>query len=97
MSKKEIVDRIWQANQDSEGLNKSSLKQVVDAVFDEVQNITDEAGKCRIVGFGSFTKYRRDARVASHPQTREKIDVPACNSVKFALGSEFKDFVQDKG
>jgi len=95
MSKKEIVDRIWQINQDSEGLNKSTLKMVVDAVFDEVQKITNEAGKCRIVGFGSFTKYRRESRIASHPQTREKIEVPACNSVKFALGSEFKDFVQE--
>ena len=95
MSKKEIVDRIWQDHQDTEGLSKASLKQIVDGVFDEVQKITDELGKCRVVGFGSFTKYRREERIASHPQTRAKITVPACNSVKFALGSEFKDFVQE--
>ena len=95
MSKKEIVDRIWQTFQE-EGVSKSALKNIVDGVFDQVQHITNEEGQCRIVGFGSFKKVHREERTASHPQTREKITVPACNSVRFALGSEFKEFVQDK-
>ena len=96
MSKKEIVDRIWQQHQEAEGVSKSVLKSIVDGVFAQVQNITNEEGQCRVVGFGSFKKVHREERTASHPQTREKILVPACNSVRFALGSEFKDFVQDK-
>lgn len=96
MSKKEIVDRIWQTFQETEGVSKSALKNIVDGVFDQVQHITNAEGQCRIVGFGSFKKVHREERTASHPQTREKITVPACNSVRFALGSEFKEFVQDK-
>ena len=97
MSKKEIVDNIWENLQgEVDGLTKGMVKSVVDAVFPEIINVTNQSGKCRLPNFGTFTKYFRAERTASHPQTREKIVIPACNSVKFSTGEAFKAAVQDK-
>ena len=96
MSKKEITDNVWEKlHGELDGLTKNAVKTIVDSVFREVIEITDKSGKCRVVGFGSFTKYHRAAREASHPQTLQKIQIAACNSVKFSAGREFKDEVQD--
>lgn len=50
-------------------------------------------GKITIVGFGTFSVVRRDARTGRNPQTGQAIQIPAKNTVKFKAGKPLIELV----
>ncbi len=50
-------------------------------------------GKVTLVGFGTFAKVHRKARMGRNPQTGEPIKIKARNAVTFKAGKKLKDAV----
>ena len=48
---------------------------------------------CSLVGFGSWSVSKRNAREGRNPQTGQTIKIAAKNVVKFKAGSELSDAV----
>jgi DNA-binding protein HU-beta len=47
----------------------------------------------QLIGFGSFSVSKRAARTGVNPKTHAKIQIPASKTVKFKMGSNFKELV----
>lgn len=55
----------------------------IDAIFTAIHAALMAGEKVRIEGLGTFEKVDKAARIARHPKTGEKIEVPAGFRVKF--------------
>jgi DNA-binding protein HU-beta len=95
MNKAELIDSVAQH---SEGMSKTQLGSVVNALFDAIQQDLAKGGNVTLIGFGTFATAQRAARTGRHPRTGEPMSIPAAKTVKFTAGKAFKEMVnQDKG
>ncbi|CEN44780.1 DNA-binding protein HU-1 [Capnocytophaga canimorsus] len=72
---------------------KSDAKKVLDSFLGNVENTLKKGGKVSLVGFGSWSVSKREAREGRNPQTGKTIKIEAKNVVKFKPGSELNDAV----
>lgn len=84
MNKSELVDAIAQES----GLTKTDSKKALDAFISAIGGTLKKGDKISLVGFGSFSVSKRAARTGKNPRTKETINIPAKNVVKFKAGSE---------
>ncbi len=89
MNKSELVAAI--ANEAN--LTKADSKKALDAFISVTTKALKKGDRVALIGFGSWTVKKRDARDGRNPQTREKIRIPAKKVVKFKSGSELADAV----
>ena len=76
------------------GISKAATGKALDSFTDSVKKaLKKKDGKVTLVGFGTFSKVRRQARTGRNPQTGAKIKIKARNAVKFKAGKALKDAV----
>lgn len=68
-------------------------KKVVDSIFNNITKSLKKGKDVVLVGFGSFTVVRRNARMGRNPKTGEAIKIKASKSPKFRAGRSLKDAV----
>ena len=90
MNKAQLIDAIAA---DAE-LSKTDARKALDAFIKTTTDSLKVGDRVALVGFGSFSVSKRDARVGRNPQTGKEIDIPAKNVVKFKAGSDLVDSVQ---
>lgn len=74
------------------GTSKPETEKVVKGFLAEVVSILEEGDSFTAVGYGSFKRKLRQARVASNPRNRElKINIPARYAAVFQVGKGLKD------
>ena len=89
MNKGDLINKV------AEGANVSKA-QATDALNAVLNGITDalkDGDKVTLIGFGTFSVSRREARNGRNPQTGETITIAAKNVVKFKPGKEISDAV----
>ncbi|MCR5136943.1 MAG: HU family DNA-binding protein [Oscillospiraceae bacterium] len=89
MNKTELIKKVATANE-------ISLKQaagVVDSVLNAVVDAVAAGDKVSLIGFGTFEKKHRDARVGRNPATGEAMEFAASETPVFKAGKAFKDKV----
>jgi DNA-binding protein HU-beta len=90
MNKNELIELMATDS----NISKSAAKQALDAF---IKGITGElkkkGGKVTLMGFGTFQKTHRKARIGRNPQTGEPINIKASNTVSFKPGKKLKDSV----
>lgn len=69
---------------------KADAERFLDCFVDTVQKHVKRGHDIKLVGFGTFTKSKRKARMGRNPQTGKEIKIPAAWVPKFRPGSEFK-------
>ena len=84
MNKAELIDAIASGA----GLTKADAKKALDAFIDATSKTLKKGGRVALVGFGSFSVAKRNARTGRNPQTGKEIKIAAKNVVKFKAGSE---------
>ena len=89
MNKAELIDSI--AN--GANLSKADAKRALEAFLDSTGAALKKGEKVALVGFGTFSVSKRNARKGRNPQTGKEINIPAKNVVKFKAGSELADKV----
>jgi DNA-binding protein HU-beta len=75
-------------------ITKTQAQNALDSLVDNVQSALKQGEKVTVVGFGTFSTSKRDARVGRNPQTGASIQIAAKKVVKFAAGKALKDRVQ---
>ena len=87
MSKTELVELIAK----EAGLSKADAARALDATIAGITAGLKKDGKVALVGFGTFTAKKRDARDGINPLTKEPLHIPAKTVASFKAGSKLKD------
>ncbi len=89
MNKAELIDAIAA----EAGLSKADAKKALDAFVSATGNALKSGDRLSLVGFGSFSVSKREARTGRNPQTGKEIQIAAKNVVKFKAGADLEGSV----
>ena len=84
MNKAELVAKI----SDDSGLTKAQANTALDSFTDAVTKALKSGDKVTLVGFGTFSVSKRNARTGRNPQTGETIKIKAKKVARFKAGKE---------
>ncbi|MBC8319067.1 MAG: HU family DNA-binding protein [Desulfobulbaceae bacterium] len=90
MNKTELINQIAESADISKAAAGNVLNGITDAITDSLQkgeNVT-------LIGFGTFSSVKRNARTGRNPQTGKPMKIPAKTVVKFKAGKKLSDTVK---
>jgi DNA-binding protein HU-beta len=90
MNKAELIEQLAKSCE----MTKANCEMMLDACIETICKQVKKGDDVKLVGFGTFTKAKRKARMGRNPQTGKAIKIPACNYPKFRPGAEFKNLVR---
>lgn len=89
MTKAELVDAVAKKAE----IPKATAARAIAALFDSIASALKQGDKVTLVGFGTFSVAKRNAREGRNPKTGEKIKIPAARVPKFSAGKSLKELV----
>jgi DNA-binding protein HU-beta len=89
MNKAELIDAIAS----EAGLSKADAKKALDAFVGATSGALKKGDRISLVGFGSWSVSKREARTGRNPQTGKEIKIAAKNVVRFKAGAELSGAV----
>lgn len=89
MNKGDLINKVAE----SASLTKAQATTAVNTVLDSIGETLTKGDKVTLIGFGTFSVSKREARTGRNPQTGESITIAAKASVKFKPGKELADSV----
>ena len=90
MNKSELVDAVSRTT----GMSKADVDRAIKGIIYNVSAALARGEKVTFVGFGTFERRQRKARMGVNPQRpTEKIKIPAKKAPAFSAGSELKEAV----
>jgi DNA-binding protein HU-beta len=90
MNKAELIEKIATET----NMTKAQVERNLDATLDIIKKSVKKGDEVKLVGFGTFAKSKRKARLGRNPQTGKTIKIPATWYPKFRPGAEFKSMVK---
>ena len=87
MNKAQLIESIANATK----LTKTDCESVLNACLESVKKAVKKGDDVTLIGFGTFTKTKRKARMGRNPQTGKEIKIPAMTVPKFRPGKALKD------
>jgi DNA-binding protein HU-beta len=84
MNKAELVAKIAEDS----GVTKSQANAALDSFIETVTKTLKGGGKVTLVGFGTFSVSKRNARTGRNPQTGAAIKIKAKKVARFKAGKE---------
>lgn len=87
MNKAELVAKMA----DDAGISKTQANAALDSMIETVQKTLKGGGKVTLVGFGTFSVSKRQARTGRNPKTGETIKIKAKKVAKFKAGKELAE------
>jgi len=84
MNKAELVSKIA----DDSGLSKTQSNAALGSFVDAVTKALKSGDKVTLVGFGTFSVSKRNARTGRNPQTGATIKIKAKKVARFKAGKE---------
>jgi DNA-binding protein HU-beta len=84
MNKAELIDAIAA----SAKISKADAGRSLDATIEAVTKALKKGDRVALVGFGSFSVAKRNARTGRNPQTGKTIQIKAKKVAKFKAGAE---------
>ena len=79
MNKKELVDYISK----SADLTTTEAEKALNGFLGAITQSLKKNDKVSLIGFGTFSTSKREARTGRNPQTGQSIKIPAKNVVRF--------------
>ena len=87
MNKSELIDAVSRTT----GLSKADVDRAIKGTIYNISAALARGEKVTFVGFGTFERRQRRARMGVNPQRpTEKIKIPAKKAPAFSAGSELK-------
>ncbi len=87
MNKAEVIDAMARHL----GSSKAEAERALNAFTGSVSEGLIKDGDVAILGFGTFRRSERKARMGTNPQTKERIHIPASVGVTFRAGKALKE------
>ena len=72
------------------GFTNKDAATAYEAFVETVTEALKAGDKVQLAGFGSFEVKDVPAKVGINPQTKEKVDIPACKKPVMKFGSAYK-------
>lgn len=79
------------------GITVTAAQEAIDATFEGITVSLQKGDDVRLVGFGTFSTARREAREGRNPQTGDTLKIAASTQAKFKAGKALKDAVNTTG
>lgn len=92
MTKSDLVELIAK----KAGLTKKDSAKVIEVVVDGVTHALSKGDSVQLVGFGTFSVRKREARKGRNPQTGAEIKIAARKVPVFKAGKALKEAVEKK-
>ncbi len=90
MNKAQLIEKIA-----GEGhWSKAETEKMLDLTIENIRKAIKKGDDVKLVGFGTFLKAKRKARLGRNPRTGKTIKIPAMSYPKFRPGAEFKNMVK---
>ena len=89
MNKKELIGSIAGAAY----ISKAAAEKALNATLTSVADALKKGDKVTLVGFGTFSVAKREARTGRNPQTGKSIKIPAKKVAKFKAGNKLSDAI----
>ncbi len=89
MNKAQLLDKIALKTK----LTKTEAELFFDSTLEIISMSLSRGDEVKLVGFGSFSRTKRKARMGRNPQTGKEVKIAAAFVPKFRPGKEFKDLV----
>ena len=83
MNRTELVNALAEKT----GMTKVAAKEAMNTCFDIIQEQLRKGEKVTLIGFGTFSVVKREARTAKNPRTGKAVKVPAKKVAKFKPGT----------
>lgn len=90
MNKAQLIEKIAEETH----ISKAQAELILDCYVENIKKAVKKGDDVKLVGFGTFTKAKRKARMGRNPQTGKAIKIPASWAPKFRPGAEFKTLVK---
>ena len=74
-------------------VTKEKAGEILNALTDEITSAMTKGDTVTLIGFGTFSRRERGARMGKNPQTGAAIEIKASKSVGFKAGKSLKDAV----
>jgi len=84
MNKAELVAKIAE----DAGISKTQANDAINSFVDAVTKTLKSGDKVTLVGFGTFSVSKRQARTGRNPRTNESIKIKAKKVARFKAGKE---------
>ncbi|MBU0687577.1 MAG: HU family DNA-binding protein [Candidatus Margulisbacteria bacterium] len=84
MNKQELIESMSKKTK----MPKTRVLNFIDSFVDTVSTELKKGKKVQLVGFGSWQKRKRKARMGRNPQTGKEIKIGARNIAKFSMGQK---------
>lgn len=94
MIRSELIQKIFEENQDRSSENQLSMRdaeKIVNTIFEEITDAMARGDRVELRGFGAFSVKKRDARVGRNPRTGESVDVEEKHVPFFKTGKLLRD------
>lgn len=72
-------------------LTKAQSEDFLDAALDVIQKTVSQGEEVKLVGFGTFSRLNKKARVGRNPKTGQVVEIPHTKVPRFRPGKEFKE------
>ena len=93
MNKAELIETVSEQT----GLSKTQTDEVLKSILATITGQLSKGNKITLVGFGTFERRKRKARVGVNPQNpTQKIKIPAKNAPAFSAGLAKKKIAAKK-
>lgn len=92
MNKKELIEAII-AEKELSHITKKDADALVTTLLETVKKAVKKGDDVSLIGFGTFTKAKRAARMGVNPSTGEKIKIKAKTLPKFRPGKAWKEML----
>jgi DNA-binding protein HU-beta len=86
MNRAELVNQLVKEH----NIAKHQAESLLNSTLEIIKKTVKKGEVVTLVGFGSFVKVKRKARMGRNPQTGAELKIPAHSIPKFKPGMEFK-------
>ncbi len=90
MNKTELIEHIASQTE----LSKADAQRALEAVISGIKTTLKKGETVSLLGFGSFSVSKREARTGRNPKTGEAMKIKAAKVAKFKPGKGLKDFIK---
>ena len=92
MTKNELIDHMAI----NAGISRKSANKALEALTDSIRFSLKKGERISLKGLGSWTVYKRAARVGRNPRTNESLNIPSKNTLKFKVSPQLINYLNQK-
>lgn len=90
MNKQELVTEVAKET----GMSMVNVTTVLDTLVGTITSTLKKGDSLQLVGFGTFQRKSRSARIGRNPKTGAELKIAARNVPSFSAGKNFKEAVK---